>query len=204
MASHPQNPIGRRGFFRALREWAVEEGKALAEPFIEDFIESVEPVVSQIAGPEVVRPPGAIDERAFRETCTGCGDCVRACPENAILPAPQGLFPDFAGTPVIIPRRRACVMCDPIHCAVACPSGALVDVAREAMRIGTARVMPALCFAHQGQDCDTCHAVCPERGKAIVIRRRMPEVNPAACTGCGLCEYACPAHPAAIRVQTRR
>lgn len=204
MADEPKTPIGRRGFFAELRKWAVEEGKALAEPFVDDLLERVEPVLAQVSGPEIIRPPGAIDEKVFRETCTKCGECIKACPENAILPAPKEMFDGIEGTPVIIARRRACVACEPFHCALACPSGALLKTAAPPMKIGTAHILKAMCFAHQGQTCDTCHAVCPDKGRAIVMRKRLPEINPAACTGCGLCEYACPAHPAAIRVETRR
>lgn len=195
----------RRGFFRALREWAAEETKAAAQPLIEDWLERVEPALVTLAGPQIVRPPGAIEERRFRETCTQCGDCIRACPEGSIMPAQSAELEEIAGTPIIIPRRRACYHCKPLHCAEACPSGALIPLpSGHRMKIGEVRIINALCHAHQGRPCDTCHVICPERGKAIVMERGLPRVIPEACTGCGLCEYICPAHPAAIRVFSPR
>ncbi len=36
-----------------------------------------------------VRPPGALPEKQFIETCMRCGACVDACPAYAILPRPR-------------------------------------------------------------------------------------------------------------------
>lgn len=201
---HTPPPSNRRGFFRALREWVTEEGSALAEPFLDEVIERTEPLLTMIAGPPILRPPGAVAETLFRATCTRCGQCVAACPERAIVPAGDDFPAEIAGTPVIIARRRACAWCEPFHCQEACPSGALRALPAREMRLGTAHVLAALCFAHQGQRCDACVVACPLRGEAIEIRRGVPRVHPEACTGCGQCEYACPAHPAAIRVDNRR
>jgi ferredoxin-type protein NapG len=195
---------GRRGFFRALRDWAVEEGQAALEPVVDEMLERMEPALIQLAGPQVIRAPGALEEREFLETCSRCGKCIEACPEDTIVFASESTHPDVAGSPVIVPRRRACYECEPHHCAEACPTGALVPTPRAQMRMGVAKVIAALCFAHQGRVCDTCHAVCPHRGSAIEMRRGLPVVHESSCTGCGLCEYACPAHPAAIRVLSPR
>ena len=32
-----------------------------------------------------LRPPGALDESAFAQTCSRCGDCVRVCPAQCIV-----------------------------------------------------------------------------------------------------------------------
>ena len=31
-----------------------------------------------------IRPPGAIDEKDFLDTCVKCGNCVDVCPQNSI------------------------------------------------------------------------------------------------------------------------
>lgn len=199
----PRDP-DRRGFFRALREWAVEETKAIAEPFVEDIAEQIAPVMAEMAGPQVIRPPGARREEAFREACTQCGDCVSACPERAITVFPEEVLPVAGGYPVIVPRRRACYECKTLHCVEACEPGALVPIRRDQIKIGEARVMTATCYAHQGSACSTCHTICPHRGEAIVMERGKPRVQPEHCTGCGLCEYVCPTHPSSIRVLSPR
>src|SRR5262245_61111964 len=58
-----------------------------------------------------LRPPGAIDEARFAETCLRCTACVLVCPREAIKP----LGPEFgarAGTPHIVARDAPCVLCD--------------------------------------------------------------------------------------------
>jgi len=205
MSVPPDQPTNRRGFFRALRDWAAEETQEAARPLLEDVYERYEPLLAQIQGPQLIRPPGALPESEFMRLCERCGKCIQACPDNAIVPADERAFPGKGGTPVINPRRRACHSCDGHRCAEACPTGALVPLpAGEPMNLGKASLYTSLCFAHQGETCDTCHAVCPERGKAIRMIRGMPQVFAESCTGCGMCEYACPAHPAAIRVLSRR
>jgi ferredoxin-type protein NapG len=202
MAEKIQPATGRRDFFRAVRQWFVEEAGAIAEPFIDEFIEQTEPMLAALAGPPILRPPGAIDETLFRNTCTACHRCIESCPESAIVAADPEIFPGIAGSPVIIPRRRACAMCSPVHCQEACPSGALLPLTPADIRLGTAHVLTGLCLAHQGESCSV--TACPLRGSAIEMRRGVPVVHPEACTGCGFCEYTCPTHPAAIRIQSPR
>lgn len=36
------------------------------------------------------RPPGALQEVALRDRCTGCGDCESVCPSQAIALGPGG------------------------------------------------------------------------------------------------------------------
>lgn len=201
MADAPQN---RRGFFRALAKWAAEESAEIAKPLIEDALERAEPMLTALKGPEVLRPPGALAEAKFLKACEKCHKCIEACPERAIAPADAQIFPEIAGTPVIMSRRRPCYWCKTFHCQEACPSGALLPLAHREMKLGTAKVLPALCLPHNGKPCSTCHTICPLRGEAIEMKKGLPVIHPEACTGCGLCEYACPTHPAAIRVFTDR
>jgi ferredoxin-type protein NapH len=204
MTGDIEQHAARRGFFREVGRWAREEAMAFAEPLVDEFLERTEPAMAAMAGPQVLRPPGAIEEQLYRQTCLSCGKCIEACPQDSIVFAGDEVFPDVAGQPVIIPRTRPCYHCDVFHCQEACPSGALQPLAWREMNLGTAKVLTSLCIAHHGQTCEICHSVCPLKDEAIELRGGLPVVIPAVCTGCGLCEHACPTHPAAIRVFSDR
>lgn len=150
-----------------------------------------------------LRPPGALvpDER-FLAACTGCGECVTACPVNAIVMVEQG---EGAAIPVIQPALKACVLCDSLPCIASCPDGALVDPGGPtAVRMGVARVDPRRCITFHGQACDRCLRACPYPHQAIMMIGGRPLVSPSHCTGCGLCERACPEDPPTIVVVAER
>ena len=72
-----------------------------------------------------LRPPGALDEKEFLQSCIKCGQCVQVCPVNAIHLA--DLIDGFGvGTPFIDARKQACdFSCDAVQCVLACPTGSL-------------------------------------------------------------------------------
>lgn len=156
----------------------------------------VEEKIDQVALP-VHRPPGAVNEAAFLLKCTRCNACIKACPHNAIVIAGEK-FAIAAGTPVIQPAEAPCYMCDGYPCIEACPEDALVPVER--VKMGTAHLIYSKCFAYEGQICDYCFERCPIKREAIVIEDRKPRVIEENCTGCGMCEYICPAPGNAIVV----
>jgi ferredoxin-type protein NapG len=158
-----------------------------------------------------IRPPGARPEADFAALCIKCGQCARACPYDTLKMATAGdKVP--VGTPYFVPRKIPCYMCTDIPCKVACPTGALDpaldDIARS--RMGLAVIDEESCLSWQGLRCEVCYRVCPVKGRAITIEMRpretskhamfVPWVHSDACTGCGLCEAACPTQEAAIRV----
>ncbi len=169
---------------------------------------------------EFLRPPGALDEDDFLSTCIRCGRCGDACPNRCITPLTHESGRDFSaspgpaesGTPVIFPRKQACMLCsgvpgDELLCTAACPTGALKVVKKEPEEIqagvsmGTAVVDPSLCYSYNGATCGVCGRACPFPGKALKIGLyERPTVNPEFCIGCGLCERACIYYPQAIRV----
>lgn len=170
--------------------------------------EPQKPVIDQVAQRQamrqrpmvpLVRPPGAIEERAFLEGCTKCGDCKVACPHDAIREAPPG-FREAAGTPIIIAIQNPCLMCPDTPCITACEPGVLR--LQPPLKIATARIKERACIATAEEPCTLCEEHCPI---ADVISFRdedgIPEVDAEACTGCGICQWACPAPHNAIVIE---
>jgi ferredoxin-type protein NapG len=163
------------------------------------------------AVPFAIRPPGAQPERDFNATCVKCGACVVACPYGILRLAPVATGIPM-GTPHFVPREEPCRLCPDIPCAKACPTGsldrAMVDI--NAARMGLAVIDAENCLSWNGLRCEVCYRVCPVKGKAITVDPHprklskhavfVPMVHSDACTGCGLCEKACPTEVAAVRV----
>ncbi|MFO0754957.1 MAG: 4Fe-4S dicluster domain-containing protein [Byssovorax sp.] len=148
----------------------------------------------------VLRPPGARPDGELESICARCHECVSACPAEAIRPLPDG---PGQGTPYIDPAESACVLCEGLVCAPACPSGALVPVAspRE-VQMGTAILEASLCTAYRGLPCRICYELCPVPGVIVMVksgRGYVPAAGSEACVGCGVCQHHCPA-PGALRV----
>ncbi len=171
-----------------------------------------------------LRPPGALPEPDFLAACIRCGRCADACPNRAIMllseatAAEVGLAvaPGHRGTPVIVPRRQACILCnglpgDRLLCTEACPSGALEETAKApdqllgSVKMGTAEVDRNICYSYNGASCGACVRACPLEGKALRAGLwERPIVDAGACVGCGLCERSCVHYPQAIRVRPAR
>lgn len=181
-------PLDRRSFFsqgltRALREivGAVEE---------------------RVVRAQYVRPPGALPEAAFLAACTRCGECSAVCPVHAItkLPPSAGLA---AATPVLDVAVTACIMCETMPCAAACPTPALEapawgwrDVQMAQVEIDASR-----CITYRDVECGICARVCPVGEDALKMDERGRPVIGAACTGCGLCLNACVTTPSSLTAQ---
>ncbi|MBK7660329.1 MAG: ferredoxin-type protein NapG [Betaproteobacteria bacterium] len=163
------------------------------------------------AAPFALRPPGARPAGDFEALCVKCGQCVRACPYPTLKLAPAAAGIPL-GTPYFVPREEPCHLCEDIPCAKACPTGAL-DKALDRVdraRMGLAVVDAENCLSWQGLRCEVCYRVCPVKGRAITVDPHprgiskhavfVPVVHAQDCTGCGLCEKACPTQVAAIRV----
>lgn len=145
----------------------------------------------------ILRPPGATPEEILSAKCTSCGDCVVACQFEAIRLLDQRAG-KYQGTPAVIPRIQPCLYCDDFPCVSACKEGALT---KEFLKMGVAKIDTKRCFNYNGGWCDSCFQKCPFSGKAIRFETGLTlKINPEFCTGCGICENACPAAPPAIRI----
>lgn len=163
------------------------------------------------AAPFALRPPGALAEPDFNALCIKCGRCVVACPYDTLALAPVGGGAPL-GTPYFVPRETPCYLCPDIPCKAACPTGALTPELSDVMqsRMGLAYIDTEHCLSWQGLRCEICYRVCPLREKAITVETRprkkskhamlLPVVLSEGCTGCGICENACPTDKAAIKV----
>jgi ferredoxin-type protein NapG len=159
-----------------------------------------------------LRPPGALAPDEFLATCIKCGQCVEACPFDALELA-QADDASALGTPSFEPRETPCYMCEDVPCIRECPTGALAkETPIEDARMGLAVITDQeTCLAYQGLRCEVCYRVCPVIGRAISLEFRpqertgkhaffIPVVNSDFCTGCGMCEHACVLEESAIRV----
>jgi ferredoxin-type protein NapG len=190
-----ESNVGRRDFFgQLLRE--------IARP-VAEFREAVKeqpPTIDE--EPETrLRPPGALHETLFVEVCDHSGECVQACPANAILSGADG-------TPYVDPLHQPCVVCVGLDCMSACPSGALTPRAADSLGMGIARVDTEACLRSTGEDCTRCIQVCPlhELGTTVLdlTLDGSLHVYEDACVGCGCCTRACPTQPKAILVEPTR
>ena len=186
--SDSPGPLDRRAFFsqgltRALRE----------------IVGAVEQKVVQA---QYVRPPGALPEAAFLAACTRCGACADVCPVHAItkLPPSAGLA---AATPVLDVAVTACLMCEAMPCAAACPTPALEVPAwgwRDA-KMAQVTIDESRCITYRDVECGICARVCPVGEDALRMDDRGRPVIGAACTGCGQCLNACVTTPTSLRAQ---
>ena len=134
--------------------------------------------------PALVRPPGALPEKAFLSRCIKCGQCMRICPTNVIHPA--GLQGGLEGlwSPVLNFRigTSGCQF-NCIACGNLCPTAAIRPISIEErlginryaeqgpIKIGTAFVDRGRCLPWaMDRPCIVCQENCPVSPKAIRTR----------------------------------
>src|SRR6516165_9378407 len=100
---------------------------------------------------KVIRPPGAVEERAFLERCIRCAECMKVCPNNALHPAFFEAGIEGLWTPIMIPRvgycEFSCVLCGQV-----CPTGAIQKISeKEKMGIGQPPIKVGTAFYDHGR-----------------------------------------------------
>jgi ferredoxin-type protein NapF len=136
--------------------------------------------------PEAIRPPWAIAEFDFVNTCTRCNECVEKCPENIIVKAEDGF-------PTINFDLGGCSFCQ--ECVAACDAKALSIISAGYSPWDLKADISNDCISLHGVMCRSCVDSCDE--DAITFQYRVggvsqPELNQKSCTGCGFCVVTCP------------
>lgn len=155
-----------------------------------------------------LRPPGTVPEEDFKNKCIRCGACIRACPTHTLVPE-EGFGSFWLQTPVFDPDLGGCSpSCN--DCGVVCPTQAILPLPLEEknkVKIGLAVFDSTSCLP-LGQDkaCVVCFASCPfdaigltESTKNLPWGEKLlkPYIKEQDCTGCALCQVACPVTPKA-------
>ena len=96
---------------------------------------------------------------------------------------------------MINPIQQPCWMCADYPCIASCEPGVLKLSLPKSM--ATARIESFACLAWQGSFCTVCSEQCPVPN-AIVLEGGKPRIVESVCTGCGVCQYVCPAPENAI------
>lgn len=149
-----------------------------------------------------IRPPWAMDESVFINSCSRCGDCVSACETGVIIVGHGGL-------PELDFQRAECSFC--ALCLQACQQPIfnrqvfIVDESdhRDSPNEQLKPVAPwehiasigDSCLAFQGVECRSCQDSC--QPGAISFKARLggiapPDLDPELCNGCGACISSCP------------
>ena len=159
---------------------------------VQDKIDSVNKAVDKITKRvPVLRPPGAITEKAFLQACSRCDECIHACPKDAIQRAPKKMGFLIHNTPYIDPMRNPCVMCTDLPCIPACPDGALLPVQELTdVSMGYAILDKKKCQAYGDTFCQQCVIDCPVSGAIHQVDNK-PVIDKNICTGCGVCMRSC-------------
>jgi ferredoxin len=154
-----------------------------------------------------LRPPGSIDETAFKGACIRCGNCIRSCPSGIIEPSVDSR--DVAG--FLVPKLRFSGpdYCreDCNKCGQVCPTGVIRPLPLQDKNrrvIGVAEIDLSECLLTMDEECGVCMPRCPQGAITEQFSRETytatVKVVPGKCNGCGACVGICPAK--VVRVET--
>ena len=169
---------------------------SLAFGFVSALVIKTNPLQTEsgLRNNRLIRPPGALPEEEFVSVCSGCGECLKVCPNNALQSTL--LEAGLAGlyTPRLVPRIGYCEeFCN--FCGKVCPTEAIRYLPFEEKRLlqmGIAHIDKTRCIAWDTEKiCLVCNEQCSYQ--AIVgDEKKRPIIKEEKCTGCGICENKCP------------
>ncbi len=146
-----------------------------------------------------IRPPGSVEPVLYNILCSRCGNCIKACPTNIIIPDSDFHKPLSWMTPVISFRSGYCLeTCN--LCGKVCPTGAITLFsigAKGSLYMGIARITTDNCYLSNNRECIKCREACKYDaveflpGSNVLIM--LPSIDNQKCVGCGACEVVCPA-----------
>jgi len=198
-------PPGATAFGFHLPGWKAAEGVSLSRRYVVGSLAfgafsalaiKTNPLQTEsgLKNNRLIRPPGSLPEKKFVSVCTGCGECLKVCPNNAL----QSTFLEagLAGlyTPRLVPRIGYCEEhCN--FCGRVCPTEAILPLSveeKQKIQMGVAKIDKTRCIAYEeGKICLVCNEQCSYH--AIVgDEKKRPIVKEEICTGCGICENKCP------------
>lgn len=159
------NRISRRGLFRSL----LGGGKKAHSQSQAELLKR-----------SAARPPFAVAEPLFLKNCTGCGECVKACP--------YGLIMLKEGKATIEIDFSACDLC--AKCADVCPTAALAKNTRPDS--GLRPLFDFSCLRQHNQHCLFCETACSTQAISFNPTTKKLQLDNEKCSGCGECKTACP------------
>ena len=160
----------------------------------------------------LIRPPGSVPEEIFLKRCVRCGECLHACPNDALQPCAMEFGETRMWTPRLMPDWSGCEpSCN--NCGRVCPTGAIRALPLEEKRaciIGLAVIDRETCLPLAGkEECRLCYDECKTAGYDAIEFMRVgtevdesgmpiedsgflaPVILPEKCVGCGLCQTRC-------------
>ena len=169
----------------------------------------------------LIRPPGAVAEKAFMAGCIRCNRCQDACDVGAIQYFPQS-HGVLAHTPYVDPALKGCTLC--LKCTQVCPTGVLrplIDADKPLVKMADLSFHKDLCLSFKAKrlrdeqalllesgraateadapyerrgPCGECYMFCPLRKRAVNLEPGFflaPRFSHDQCAGCGMCEEIC-------------
>ena len=131
------------------------------------------------------RPPWAVAEQSFVQTCDHCGKCVDACPQRVLVYG-RGDYPEIDFS------KGGCTFCG--ECSLACEPGGLHPPDSHPWNLRA--FIANTCLANRGTECNECRQSCPAEAinfRPQVGNESVPILEEMLCDGCGACVSACPA-----------
>lgn len=153
-----------------------------------------------------IMPPGTVSRQRFHSLCTSCHLCISHCPSHILKPAVKEYGMEGLLQPTVSYENGWCRP-DCNICGQVCPTGAIkpIPVAQKSGdKLGWANFNSKTCITQTDDvECGNCARHCPHKAINLIEKNghKVPQVIVSRCTGCGACEYYCPARPKAIYVE---